>query len=50
MGGIVLLVGQIGVVVASFIGMSSVFTWYHGEGVKRDAKPKANAISNKSVR
>lgn len=36
MSGIVVLLGQIGIALGGFIGMSSILNWYHRGGKKDD--------------
>ncbi|MGE7840788.1 hypothetical protein ACQKNX_08345 [Lysinibacillus sp. NPDC093712] len=38
MSGIVVLVGQIGVALGGFVGMSKLLNWYHGGGRKKNDK------------
>lgn len=38
MSGIVVLVGQIGIALGGFLGMSSLLSWYHGGGGKKNDK------------
>ncbi|MCL1696243.1 MULTISPECIES: hypothetical protein [unclassified Lysinibacillus] len=36
MSGIVILLGQVGIALGGFVGMSSILSWYHGGGKKND--------------
>lgn|GEM_PF-1312556 len=49
MEGIVLLVGQIGVVLAGFIGTASAISWYHNVGGKKNDR-SSSPLSSKNVR
>lgn len=38
MSGIVILVGQIGIALGGFVGMSKLLNWYHGGSGKKNDK------------
>lgn len=48
MEGIVLLAGQIGMVIVSFIGVASVMNWYHGGG-KEDGSKSGSKMSSRNL-
>ena len=51
MENLVLLVGKIGVVIASFIGVATVVNWYHSEGGKKDGgKSVGHSLPSKNTR